>query len=314
MSITTEPNEFGLYREYTTYPTHDPEQMLGLADRCDSLGLASTRTLDPPDPTKVASGLPPCNSSTPSFGPYKNESVLNFMNWGLTGSNMQSLQQMDALVSDVILHPTFNKSDFEGFRADREAKALDEWDPDSMELNLPTSAGWKESTVSIRVPCEQVESPEDEAAVFEVPGVFHRDILEVIQEVFQSPGFETLHLTPFVQWWKPSEDDDPIRVYGEMYTSEAMLQAHAEVMALKLDPGEGPELERVVVPVPLYSDSTHLAQFGTKELWPAYVQIGNQSKYTRGQPSTFSVHHIAYLPKVSNLFSLQRCYSPVSFN
>lgn len=298
VSITTEPNAFGLYREYTIRPTHDPEQSLGLADACDSLGLASTHVLDPPDPNKVASGLPPRISTELSFGPYKNESVLNLMNWGLTGSNIQSLQQIDKLVSDVILQPSFNKSDLEGFRASREAKALDEWDPDSMNANLPTSAGWKESTVSIHVPCKTIECPEDQAPVFEIPGVFHRDILEVIKEVFESPGFDALHLTPFVQWWKASDDEDPIRVYSEMYTSDAMLQAHAEVLALKLD-REGPELERVVVPIPLYSDSTHLAQFGTKELWPAYVQIGNQSKYPRGQPNTFSVHHLAYMPKVS---------------
>ena len=48
----------------------------------------------------------------------------------------------------------------------------------------------------------------------------------------------------------------------------------------------------------IWSDSTALAQFGTASLWPIYLYIGNQSKYTRAKPTSMSAHHLAYLPKV----------------
>ncbi|KAI0647705.1 hypothetical protein C8Q79DRAFT_999321 [Trametes meyenii] len=46
-----------------------------------------------------------------------------------------------------------------------------------------------------------------------------------------------------------------------------------------------------------WSDSTHLADFGTASLWPIYVQFGNQSKYERAKPSARACHHAAYIPK-----------------
>jgi hypothetical protein len=39
--IETEPDTFGLYRSYKTYPTHDPEEQRGIDDLCDAPGLAT---------------------------------------------------------------------------------------------------------------------------------------------------------------------------------------------------------------------------------------------------------------------------------
>ncbi|KAK7679638.1 hypothetical protein QCA50_017350 [Cerrena zonata] len=52
----------------------------------------------------------------------------------------------------------------------------------------------------------------------------------------------------------------------------------------------------------LYSDSTHLANFGDASLWPLYLYFGNQSKYERVRPATGSCHHVAYIPKLSDSF------------
>ena len=41
----------------------------------------------------------------------------------------------------------------------------------------------------------------------------------------------------------------------------------------------GETLESIVVPIMAYSDSTHLANFGTAALWPIYFFIGLASKY-----------------------------------
>ena len=90
----------------------------------------------------------------------------------------------------------------------------------------------------------------------------------------------------------------PQRVYDELYSSDAMIEAH---MKLQQQPPElGCTLERVIASLMLWSDSTHLANFGTASLWPLYLFFGNQSKWVRGKPKTASCHHVAYIPKVSN--------------
>ncbi|KAK7696214.1 hypothetical protein QCA50_000867 [Cerrena zonata] len=61
-------------------------------------------------------------------------------------------------------------------------------------------------------------------------------------------------------------------------------------------------LERIVCGLMLYSDSTHLASFGSASLWPLYMYFGNQSKYVRVRPSSGSCHHVAYIPKLPDNF------------
>ena len=63
----------------------------------------------------------------------------------------------------------------------------------------------------------------------------------------------------------------------------------------------GCTLETVVAAIMLWSDSTHLANFGNAALWPIYMFIGNLSKYTRAKATSFSAHHLAYIPKVSGV-------------
>jgi len=58
------------------------------------------------------------------------------------------------------------------------------------------------------------------------------------------------------------------------------------------------ESSPVILALMIWSDSTHLASFGTASLWPIYLYFGNQSKYTRAKPSAFAAHHLAYIPKV----------------
>lgn len=60
----------------------------------------------------------------------------------------------------------------------------------------------------------------------------------------------------------------------------------------------GCNLERVVVPIMGYSDSTHLASFGTASICPGYLWFGSQSKYSRAKPSKFAAHHLVYFPSV----------------
>ncbi|KAF8227050.1 hypothetical protein L208DRAFT_1298623, partial [Tricholoma matsutake] len=84
-------------------------------------------------------------------------------------------------------------------------------------------------------------------------------------------------------------------VYGKVYASEAFREMEDEVETMK-PPGEA--LESVVVPIMAYSDSTHLAMFGTASLWLIYFFIGLTSKYIHAKPTSFSAHHLAYIPSL----------------
>jgi hypothetical protein len=62
-----------------------------------------------------------------------------------------------------------------------------------------------------------------------------------------------------------------------------MLEAYTEINCLPHAPGD--KLEPVVASVMVWSDATHLANFGDASLWPFYVYFGNQSKYSQGKPT-----------------------------
>jgi hypothetical protein len=104
------------------------------------------------------------------------------------------------------------------------------------------------------------------------------------------------HLRGFEQMWKPSADEPAQRVYGEMYTSDKMKQLEEELR--KMPRTEGDFLEWVIGLIMLYSDSAHLANFGTAALWPIYLWFGNLTKYIRCMPTAFAAHHVAYIPSV----------------
>ncbi|KAI0083359.1 hypothetical protein BDY19DRAFT_857627, partial [Irpex rosettiformis] len=182
---------------------------------------------------------------------------------------------------------------------------------------------------------------EDETPEFEVSGVFIRPLTEVIRAVFQSSAALSYHLIPFklyAQSPSPSYDSespsfdlpspdtthpDTERVYSGLFNSDAMNEEY-ERISTKFDhnappasadststtnpgtnstfAGPAPTIENTIAAMMLWSDSTHLASFGTASLWPIYLYFGNQSKYTRAKPSECASHHIAYLPSLPSSF------------
>ena len=219
------------------------------------------------------------------------------MNWFYDDSTQKSLQGLDRLVHDVILADDFDADDLHQFNAHHETKRMDDAPKD------PTSSffaadGWHTTSISIRLPCEKVKQPEDQAPQFQVQGLHYRKITEVVKSAFEEPAAETYHTTPYKLFWQPDRTRPPERVITELYTADAMLEEHARI---KSDPPKVPgcNLETVVAGIMLWSDSTHLALFGNAALWPIYLFVGNQSKYARAKPSAFAAHHLAYIPKVS---------------
>jgi len=227
------------------------------------------------------------------YHPFLNATVYRLMSWFYSGSNQKSVAELDHLVKEVILQEDFDVSDLKDFSAARELRRLDTMED---EAAFSGEAGWRESSVKIPLPVDKQKLKESTALKFEIPGVWHHDLLEVICTAFQDTKAQFYHLTPFRLFWKPTPDSEPERVITDLYNSDAFLQEHE---SLQQQPRElGCDLERVVAAIMVWSDSTHLANFGQASLWPIYLFLGNQSKYQRAKPSQFAAHHLAYIPSV----------------
>jgi hypothetical protein len=296
-TIQTEPNEMGLYHSYTTRPSIDPDDGIALADVCDTTGFSS-----PPSSSTYpkVSEFPSFTPSTPAnpFAPFSNPTIFHLMNWW-SGNSTKSASDLDRLVQDVLLQKNFDQSHLLGFRCSHEAERLDKYTKDPNNA-MPSSKGWKESVVKIRLPPERATSMDkSKAPVFEVPGVFHRSIVDIIKDAFQETAALAYHYTPFKYFWKPSKDEPAQRLYSELYSSDAMIDEYERLQSGPSEPGCG--LERAIASIMLWSDSTHLTSFGNASLWPIYLFFGNQSKYVRAKPTSFACHHLAYMPHVCNI-------------
>lgn len=294
-TVQTEEDEFGRYRIYRKRPDHEPENLPQPEHNDFATETHQGNTED------LASGL---RMPIPSFsdlqgllGLFLNSSIALLIQWFYSGSSTKSLADVQHLIDDVILHEDFQAEDLQGVNFAREVKRLD-----TFESSLE-GKGWKESSVKIKVPCPGYKQDEADAEEFEVTGVLHRDLVDIIKLACQDPDtLSSFHTTPFEEMWKPSEDAEPIRLYGEAYTSDEMISAYEEVQNLPPDP-ENPNVENIVAEILVYSDATRLAQFGTASAHPTYFFFGNLSKYIRCQPGSHAAHHGAYFPEVSfNLF------------
>jgi hypothetical protein len=287
----TNANSFGVFREYPAVSSHNPRNADVYVDAQPSL----------PASQSIGSGLmvaPPPESEHRSLTNSTNLSSDLILSWMATGPG-NTPAGINDLVHNVIMHPEFQPSELEDFNA---VTAIRRFERKHFSgAGLAVGDGWKEGSVSIRVPCTGVEQKECDAPEFVVTGILYRDPVEVITAELEDPdAFNDIHVAPFKEMWSPGPDEDPIRIYSEIYNSDAMLEADKRMrdnLSAAMAHGED-NLETFVMSALLYSDSTHLASFGTASLWPIYLFLGNVSKYTRSKPSSFSAHHIAYIPTV----------------
>ena len=288
----TTPNHFGLYRHFTTWPSVDPENDITIDDLTDAPTFLNPTDRGYRKPDEIFAST---ETSSNPFAPYLNATVYRLMNWFYqTGS--KTINDLNSLVHDVILAPDFDTDHLQTFSANSEAKRLDD------NPNCPSADGWHESSVKLKLPKTGSKyASEDEAPEAEIPGILHRDLLQSIISAFKDTSFEAFNLKGFTQFWKPSPDEPVEEIFGEVYSSETFREMEQEVQSMK-PPGE--TLESIVVPIMAYSDMTHLANFGTAALWPIYFFIGLTSKYIRARPTSFSAHHLVYIPLVSSLFCL----------
>jgi hypothetical protein len=277
--FTSEQNTFGIFRVYSGgKPTFNPDD-------------SEAHNIEPPNPSHHG---PPLDH-LPSYHPFDNSTIFGLMSWYYNGSNTKSINDLNKLVTEILLAEDFSQEHLKGFEAGKEYKRLDDYQKDPGP-GLAAQDGWIEASVPISLPCDGFSfQTEADAPIYYVEGLLYRKLLEVIKVAFTESAAEQFHTSPFQEFWKPSPDATPERLYSEIYNSDAFIEEHIQIRS---QPRPDCNLETVVASIMLWSDSTHLTSFGNASLWPIYLYLGNQSKYTRGKPTSFAGHHMAYIPKV----------------
>ncbi|KAJ7704598.1 hypothetical protein B0H17DRAFT_921234 [Mycena rosella] len=224
--------------------------------------------------------------------PFRNMSIYRLMHWANSGSNSKSEAEVTRLVSEVIAAEDFRPSDLAGFNAHHENTV-----PDASDKAGPGDVpwvrdGWKETAVDIEIPAGVCNVP---PRMFSVPGLHHRSLVEVIKAAFAETTALQFHLTPFKRFRTTASGTEE-RIYDEVYASDAWLEAHDTLQKSPRKPDC--KLERVIASLMWWSDSTHLANFGTAKAWPLYLYFANLSKYIRVCPTSGACHQVAYFPSL----------------
>ncbi|TRM56743.1 hypothetical protein BD626DRAFT_375545, partial [Schizophyllum amplum] len=164
-----------------------------------------------------------------------------------------------------------------------------------------SAAGWQVGSVRIPVPCPRRKCKEVDAPHYEVKNIHYRNIVEVIKDAFRDEQALEYHTHAHELLWERYTDERPMRCWGEAYTSERALEMEYDLEQIEHEPGCS--LERIIAWIMLFSDSTHLADFGNASMWPIYLSLGDLSKYMRARPTAFAQHHIAYIPSIPDEFN-----------
>ncbi|KAJ7053712.1 hypothetical protein C8F01DRAFT_1064576 [Mycena amicta] len=288
-TFRTVTNRFNLWRSYLHRPTYDPDSLLTTDDLSNQFLPAHDPEGRPHHPPNLP--LPPDHAPL-------NASASLLLSWQNNGHTTKSANQLNALVSDVLLQPEFSLDDLVGFNAEHAEKEAEK----EADEAFPLLKQFKHASVQIEVPSGSTDVP---SRMVDVPGLWYRSLVSVIRAAFADPLAKHLHLSPFKLFHKVRSTEKDIRVFSELYNSDAFIEEDDKVRRNgELPPDEQHcKLEKVVAALMFWSDSTHLANFGTAKLWPIYLLFGNLSKYFRDKPEYGAEHHIAYIPSVS-LFAI----------
>ncbi|KAG6905806.1 hypothetical protein DXG01_000630, partial [Tephrocybe rancida] len=258
--IDTPENAFGLFRRYQTAPTHDPESSV------------SAEVL-----SKVT-----CKSShaAPSYAPYPNLNAFKLGKWYWLEGIKKSQESFSSLMG-IVSDKDFVPDDVRGVNWTRinQELGMNDWDGDEWE---DVVAGWQVSSVYIQVPFHRNNDQPGE---------------KLKQKKVDMPHF---HLKPYDLMWCRNLQEEPIHLYGEIYTSSSFSQAHRNLQLFP--PVPGCDLPQYVLALMFWSDGTHLTDFGNASLTPCYMQFGNESKYRRCKPSAHLMEHMAYFQELPDEF------------
>ncbi|KIK34857.1 hypothetical protein CY34DRAFT_17433 [Suillus luteus UH-Slu-Lm8-n1] len=178
--------------------------------------------------------------------PFPNMTIYRLLSWMNSGSNMVSESKVSQLVRDVLLAEEYDPKHLENFSTD-------------VTISIPT------------------KSKDDGPQCYTIPRFHFQPLLEVIRAAFADAQARAFHLFPFQRLWKDPLDGHQERIYDEMYTSDAWLEAQDSIQRLPKEPG---------------------SNFGTAKAWPLYLYFGNLTKYARSSPQSGECHLVGFLPSL----------------
>lgn len=281
-------NVFGLFRQYQGEcpPIHDPEEHVGLKD-------LSNMPHVPGDTADAAD----------SFYPYPNRNSFLLGDWYWNNGAQKSQSSFKELLK-IVGSSDFEPSDVQGTKWHQINQKLGSeiWEKGEEDAEwLDVDAGWIKDSVTISVPFHR-RTLRPGSQLYHVADFYHRNLCSVIKETLANPKRDQhFHYEPYELYYDKvgstsTDVPSPVRVYGELYTSPAFVDAHQQLQDSPKEPGC--DLPRVVIALMFWSDSTHLASFSDAKIWPLYLFCGNESKYQRCKPSCNLCSHVAYFHKV----------------
>jgi hypothetical protein len=288
-------------------PTHDPEELTTL----ENLTLThseSDQDFSTPAPTTHNSSI----EAPDAYDPYPNKSSFLLGDWFWNGGIQKSHKSFKELLR-IISDSEFRSEDIRATRWNLINNRLGSSADDAEAHDDVTfeGAGWKKTAINIKIPIhKRAENPGIHDYL--TTDLYHRPLVSVIQEKLANERHDELfHYQPYELLWNRGGSERSIRVHGELYNSEAFIRAHREVQESPAEPGC--DLERVVVALMFWSDSTHLTSFGNSKLWPCYMFFGNESKYRRCKPSCHLCSHVAYFNHVRAQFRFCHTHAVIVF-
>ncbi|KJA26033.1 hypothetical protein HYPSUDRAFT_105527, partial [Hypholoma sublateritium FD-334 SS-4] len=281
--LISQRNKFGLFRQYhaADFPSHDPEVEAQLSDISNSTSNDQNSR----------------SQSEYLFQPYPNKNAFLLGEWYWNGGTQKTKECFKKL-TNIICDQSFDPADIRDISWDALNDNLGaSSDSEGLWFDEP-DAGWTQTSITLPVPFHR-NTPTPGVRSYTFPPFRHRSIVSVLKEkMANAHDFKHFHLEPYELRWrrKNMPETESTRVYGEMYTSPAFLEAQEEIQTADGEPGCS--LPRVLIGLMFGSDSTHLTSFGTASLWPCYLYFGNESKYRRCMPTCNLCNHIAFFRKV----------------
>ena len=174
--LMTIRNTLGVFQKYLFHPSYDPDSVVDPGE-LSNLGLGAS----PIEPKSTEHGPP---------WPFSNMSVWRLAKWMNTGSRSKSEGEVNWLVNDVLKSPNFSIEDIQGFNAHQANGHLN-----ASKKKNPLDNNFQVASVTIEVPTgERTDS--GEYRLFSVPGLHYRNLLSIIEAMFQSPLSRNFHFTP----------------------------------------------------------------------------------------------------------------------
>lgn len=303
-TVCTTANRFSVVREYQQRPSVIPDSQVSWK----SLVVH----LPPITPKKHREVLD-------IIHPYPNiSSFLYNLTWRrMCGVASTANREM---MTNTLRDKRFRKDDIEGINFSRIEKQIasdnqspwgghgNGWRRDNVIIEVPT--GDKRTVASRRVEAttrarqqrhDEVDPDADPYPrhKISIPDIRTRSLVSCMVETIQEDlAAGELHWHGYKETWQPPYPGFPReRVWGELYTSDAFLEAEQDLILGNSQTGDASH-PSVIAGYMIWSDSTHLAQFGQAKAWPIYAYIGNQSKYVRCKPTARAARVIGYIPPV----------------